>query len=83
MKTAPFAGTTEKRIERLQAYSLLIKFVSLKINNKSSKGDINFWTCIKGTKWSGTLETSIMTGKREMEKDEKLLEVLNNEMQAI
>jgi hypothetical protein len=24
-----------------------------------------------------------MTGKREMEKDEKLLEVLNNEMQAI
>jgi hypothetical protein len=50
MKTAPFAGTTEKRIERLQAYSLLIKFVSLKINNKSSKGDINLWTCIKGTK---------------------------------
>jgi len=34
MKTAPFAGTTEKMTEKLEAYSILTNSVSLKINKK-------------------------------------------------
>lgn len=65
MKTAPFAGTTEKMTEKLEAHSILKKSVSLKINKKQSKGDISAWTCIKEQNVLNT-ETSIMTGKKEM-----------------
>jgi hypothetical protein len=50
MKTAPLTGTPLKMTEKLEAYSLLTKFVSLKINKKLSKGDISLWTCIKSTR---------------------------------
>jgi len=34
MKTTLFAGTSEKMTEKLEAYSILTKYVSLKINKK-------------------------------------------------
>jgi hypothetical protein len=34
MKTARFAGTTEKMTEKLEAHCILPKYVSLKINKK-------------------------------------------------
>jgi len=50
MKTAPFASTTEKMTEKLEAHSILTKSVSLKINKKYSKGNISVWTRTKRTK---------------------------------
>ena len=76
MKTAPLTGTPLKMTEKLEAYSLLTKFVSLKINKKLSKGDISLWTCIKSTRWSGTLKP-VSWQERQRWKDEKLLELSN------